>query len=464
MTRPSAINRRTALKGLTLAAGAPMLGPILDQIAAHAAGKSSAERQRFVFVVQSNGINPAHITPIGVPARKGNDPFTNADTLEISLADRELHTAIAEFAPFKKRLTLLQGLSGCAAEGGTGGHSTNHGALGCYPGSQGPIAQTIDWALGDACPGIYRNVGLGVLEKKDHTFNYLISCADAGKAAPLQCDPEQAFRGLFGSAIGGSDRSAFDQRTHLLEFIADDTRKARNALVGEDRAKLDEYLSALETLQGRQGKIDTIEPQLKKAMPKLDVQFAKPTEVNRLKAQFEIATASLISGLTNSVTIASGGGHQNYLAFPDIGIPISGHGVGHGETFDGLTTDQIFIKTRQFHCKLIAEMAKKLESIKEGDGTMLDRTLIVYLSDSGEAHHPSLRIWPVVLLGGIGKKLKAGGRYVQLPGYGTKKHRTLSNLYLTLLSAVGKPRDKFGVPDNGLKGIDQSGIIAELLA
>ncbi len=464
MTSPASFNRRTAIKGLTLAAGAPLLGPILNQIAAHAAGQSAAERQRFVFVVQSNGINPAHITPVGLPGRRDNNPFTNTDTVEAKLADHELPPAIAELTPFKDRLTLLQGLSGCIAEGGTGGHSTNHGALGCYPGSQGPIAQTIDWALGDACPAVYRNVGLGVLEKKDQTFNYLISCADAGKAAPLQCDPEQAFRSLFGSVIGGADRSAFEQRTHLLDFIADDTRKARNALVGDERAKLDEYLSALETLHARQGRIETIGPQLKQALPKLDERFAKPTEVNRLKAQFENATASLIAGLTNSVTIASGGGHQNYLAFPDIGIPIGGHGVGHGETFDGLTTDQIFVKTRQFHCQLIAEMARKLESVKEGDGTMLDRTLIVYLSDSGEAHHPNLRVWPVVLLGGIGKKLKTGGRYVQLPCYGAKKHRTLSNLYLTLLEAVGKPRDKFGSPDNGLQGIDQTGLIAELLA
>lgn len=95
---------------------------------------------------------------------------------------------------------------------------------------------------------------------------------------------------------------------------------------------------------------------------------------------------------------------------------------------------------------------------------MLDNTLIVYLSDSGEAHHPNLREWPVVLLGGLRGKLKPGGRFVQLPSYGQKKHRTLSNLYLTLLQAAGKPRDKFGVPDTGLRDIDQGGIVSELLA
>ncbi len=457
------LTRRTALKGLSLGAGASLLQPLLAQIVAQAAD-GAAPKQRFVFVLQSNGINPNHIIPVGETLRKSNDPFPNSETIELSLADRELPDPIAPLSPFKKQMVLLQGLSGCMAEGGTGGHSTNHGALGCYPGSAGPMAQTIDCALGEAVPGIIRHVGLGVLEKKDQTLNYLLSCSGPGKAQPLQCAPEQAFRSLFSSVIGGNDRSAFEQKTSLLDFMTEDLRRARGALVGGERQKLDEYLAALETLHRRQGAIDAIKPSLIKAVPKLDEQFAKPTEVNRLQAQFEIATASIISGLTHSVTIASGGGHQNYLAFPDIGIPIGGHGIGHGETVDGLTTEQLFIKTRKFHCELIARMAAKLAEIREGNGTLLDHTLIVYLSDSGEAHHPNLRVWPVVLIGGMGGKLKLDGRYVQLPHYGVKQHRTLANLYLTLLSAAGQPRDKFGIPDNGLRDIDQSGDIRELRA
>lgn len=462
MNTNSLITRRSAIKGLTLGAGASLLGPLLSRLTAQAAGAPLP--LRFVFVLQSNGINPNHIIPAGLTARKGDKPFQNADTFTASFADHELPAPIADLAPFKDRLTLLQGLSGLSSEGGTGGHSTNFGALGCYPGSAGPMAQTIDCALGEALPGIVRHVGLGVLEKKDQTLNYLLSCFAPGKAQPLQCVPEQAFRSLFSSVLEGSDRAGFENKTHLLDFMTSDVKRARTALAGEERSKFDEYLAALETLHGRQGMVESIKPKLQATRPKLDEEFSKPTEVNRMKAQFEIATAALISGLTNSVTIASGGGHQNYLAWPDLGIPIGGHGVGHGETVDGLTTDQIFIKVRQFHCQLIASMAAKLASIREGSGTMLDRTLIVYLSDSGEAHHPNLQMWPVVLLGGLGGKLKGGGNYMQLPGYGQKKHRTLANLYLTLLQAAGKPRDKFGVPDNGLRDLDQSGGVQELLA
>ena len=462
MNYPAFITRRTALKGITLGAGASLLGPLVSSLLAKSSG--SVLPQRFVFVLQSNGINPNHIIPSGLELRKNDEQYKHDSTIEVPLAGRELPAPISPLAALRDRVTLLQGLSGCSSEGGTGGHSTNHGALGCYPGSVGPIAQTIDCALGDAHPAIVRHVGLGLLDKKDQTMNYLLSCSAPGKVQPLQCVPEQAFRTLFASVLGGSERAAFEHRTKILDFIAKDVRRVREAVSGDDRAKLDEHLAALETLHVRQGVIESIKPKLAASVPKLDEEFAKPSEVNRLKAHFDIAAASLISGLTNSVTIASGGGYQNYLAWPDLGIPINGHGVGHGERVDGLTTDEIHGKVRRYHVELIAALASKLAAIREGDGTMLDRTLIVYLSDSGEAHHPSLRIWPVVLVGGTGGTLRPGGRYVQLPGYGQKKHRTLANLYLTLLQAAGKPREKFGVPDNTLRDIDQSGIIAELLA
>ncbi len=458
----SHITRRSALTRLTLGAGASILGPVLAQLAAHAAG--AAARMRFVFVVQSNGIQPNHIIPSGFALKKDRELPTNADVESAPLAGRELPAAIADLAPFADRLTLIRGLSGRMAEGGTGGHSTNHGALGCYPGSQGPMAQTIDCALGEAVPGIIRNVGLGILSRAEHTLNYQISASAPGKAMPIQCSPEQAFRGLFGSVLAGQNRAQFERRTNLLDFMADDVRRARASLAGEEREKLEDYLAAFESLHLRQGKIDAIKPALTAAMPKLDAQFQKPTEVNRLQAQFETGAAALIAGLTNVLTLTSGGGGQQYISFPDLGVPIDGHEYGHGKGVNGLTADECFVKVRQYHCKLIAGLAARLQGIREGAGTMLDNTLIVYLSDSGEGHHPQLREWPVVLLGGLAGKIKTGGRFVQVPGYGAKKHRTLANFYLTLLHAAGAPRKNFGVPDNGLRDIEQGGIIPEFLA
>ncbi|MBL8794343.1 MAG: DUF1552 domain-containing protein [Planctomycetia bacterium] len=453
-----ALTRRDILKNVAFGAGASFFTPLLGQLAAHAAGQ--APRQRVVFVVQSNGMSPRHLMPSGVERPKSGK-MSNDRLEEVTLKDRELHAALEPLTPFKDRLALVQGLSGRIA---LSDHSANLGALGCYPANKGALAQTIDVALGEANPGIIPHVGLGILERPEQTLNYQISAAGPGKVAPIQCSPELAFKSLFGSVTGGASRQAFDRRTNLLDFMAEDVKRAQAAVAGEEKQKLDSYLEAFEALRDRQAKIDAIQNDLRKNAPKLDDKFKKPTECNRLEAQFEIAAAALITGLTNVVTLSSGGGGQQYIAFPELGIPVGGHHYGHGGGVPGKTYEDCFVTVRQFHCKMIAKLAQTLATVKEGDGTLLDNTLIVYLSDSGDGHHPQLHEWPVVLLGNLGGKLKTAGRYLQFPAYGSKNHRTMANFYCTLLHAVGKPRDKFGVNDPGLKDLDQTGVVAELLA
>lgn len=441
--------------------GAALLSPILSQLAAHAAGDAKAAvRKKIVFVMQCNGMSPNHLVPSGVTRPKNGKPV-NETLEEVSLKDRELHKELDPLTAFKDRLALVQGLSGRIA---LSDHSANHGALGCYPANKGPMSQTIDCAIGEANPGIIPYIALGMAEKLDQTLNYQLSAAGPGKANPVQCSPELAFKALFGSVAGGNNRAAFDRRTNLLDFMADDVKRARDGLVGEEKAKFDQYLEAFENLRDRQAKIDTIKDELKTHSPKLEDKFKKPTETNRLESQFEIATASLITGLTNTVLITSGGGGQHFPAFPELGVPVGGHHYGHGGGVDGKTYEDCFVTVRQYHCKLIASMAKKLESVKEGTGTMLDNTVIVYLSDSGDGHHPQLHEWPVVLLGNLGGTLKTRGRYLQFPAYKTKAHRTMANLYCTLFHAIGKPQDKFGVPDPGLKDVNPTGVVSELLA
>ncbi len=454
--------RREMLKLAGYSTSAAVLAPILSQLAAHAAGEAPAvARKRIVFVVQSNGMMPQHLIPSGVQRPK-NGKCTNEKLEEVSLAGRDLHEAITPLKPFQDRLALVLGLSGRIA---LSDHSGNHGALGCYPANKGPLAQTIDCALGELNPGIIPNIGLGIMDRLDSTMNYQLSAAGPGKTNPIQCSPEQAFKSLFGSVAGGNSRAQFDRRTNLLDFMADDVKRSRDGLAAEERAKFDQYLESFENLRDRQAKIDAIKDDLAARAPKLDAHFKNPTECKRLEAQFEIAAASLITGLTNVVALASGGGGQQYIAFPDLGIPIGGHAYGHGGGVPGgMNAQQCFTTVRQYHCKLIAGLAQKLQSVKEGDGTMLDNTLIVYLSDSGDGHHPQLHEWPVVLLGDLGGKLKTRGRFLQFPAYATKEHRTMANLYLTFLHAIGKPRDSFGVPDPGLKHVDQTGPLPELLA
>lgn len=451
--------RRDALKGLGLGAGAVVLTPVLEQLAAHAAGDAKrVHRQRVIFMLQSNGMNPNHLRPSGVEAPK-HGRLTNDELIEHSLAGRTLHSALEPLAPFQSRLTLIQGLSGRIA---LSDHSANVGALGACPAGKGPLSQTIDSAIADALPGTFKHVAIGYGGSTE-AMNYSYSASGPGKAVATICSPDLAYKSLFGSVAEGAGRQAFDRRTHLLDFMADEVRRARNTLVGDERQKFDHYLEAFESLHQRQQELLAKSDELKRHAPQLGEKLKTSTSSLILEAQFEIAAAALIAGLTNVVTLISGGGGQRFGNFPEFGIPDLHH-IGHGGSYGEKNHEACFVELRQFHTKLIAGLAKRLDSIPEGDGTMLDNTLIVYLSDSGESHHPSLYEWPVVLLGNLGGRLKTSGRYLEFPRYQAPEHRTMANLYCTLLHAVGKPRDTFGTPDVGLKGIDQTGVLGELLA
>jgi hypothetical protein len=149
-----------------------------------------------------------------------------------------------------------------------------------------------------------------------------------------------------------------------------------------------------------------------------------------------------------------------------IGHMIEGtNGGGDGAKFDDgkgeFATREVIFK---FHMQLIAELAAKLAAVPEGDGTMLDNTVILYLSDHGDRHHSEFYEWPMISIGNVGGAFRTG-RYLQVPGYGSTGHRTIANLYLSLLHAAGQPRDEFGQKDLQLvESINQSGPLAEWMA
>jgi hypothetical protein len=88
---------------------------------------------------------------------------------------------------------------------------------------------------------------------------------------------------------------------------------------------------------------------------------------------------------------------------------------------------------------------------QKGNGTMLDNTMIVYLSDAGEAHHGALHEWPFLIVGGCGGRLTLPGNYIRMPDYGQSGHGTIGNLYTSFLNAYGDPINHFGDPDFSLE-------------
>jgi hypothetical protein len=452
------LNRRQILKGFSLGASTMVLSPIVARLEAEAAGVA-AQPQRFVFVVEGNGCNFEQVQPLGIE-RKREDQ--REKLVDLSLADYELPKALEPLAPLKDRLTIIQGLSGRVCGGG---HSNNFGALGVYSGKAGAAGETVDGALAQKLGGIFPHVGLGITDRPEHTVVYNISASGPGKKLPIQCHPDLAYSALFGSVGEGEAKQAFAARNNLLDYMIDDVKRLENRLAGAEREKLQVYLQSFEAMRDRQSRLNEIEATLRKHAPAASDKYTSSVEADRLDAHFDIGAAALISGLTNVLTIASGCGDPYFsVRFTGLGINFDKHSIGHGGSYEGRTWEELAVAIRRYHFELIARLAEKLASVPEGDGTMLDNTVIVYLSDAAESHHSRCWQWPVVVLGNVGGRLKTGGRYLDYPYYAKPGHRTMANFYTTLLAAAGEEREHFGLVDPQLKDFDQRGPLAELVS
>lgn len=453
-------SRRNILKGVSLGASSLLLSPFGRTAAALNVGEAP---KRVVFVVEGNGFNPNHAQPMTIKRKKDAKSRNDVPKLEdIPLKEHQLSKALAPLDQFKDRMTILQGLSSRICGGG---HSNNFGALGVYSSKAGAFGETIDMAIAQQLPSIFNHIGLGISNRSDHTIIYNTSALAKDKKVPIQCRPDLAFEQLFGSVAGGNAAQSFDAKSNLLDFMKDDVRRVKSRLTGAEKEKLDTYLEAFESLRNRQRRLKSHGGLLAKHLPEITDKYTSVVETDRLEAHFEIAAASLISGLTNVLTIASGAGDPYFsVKFTGLGIDFGKHAIGHGGGYNGMTSDELSIKIRRFHMEQVAYLADRLQAVTEGDGTMLDNTVIIYLSDAAEGHHSRCWEWPIVVLGNLGNTLKTDGRFLCYPKYGENGHRTVSNFYTTLLHAVGAPRERFGQSDPKLNHLDQDGPLAELLA
>ena len=461
------MQRRDFLRGVSLGSSGLLLSPVLRQLQAYADGDPPP--LRFVFVLESNGRLPKFMQPAGIEWSEGQY-HNRIETLRDQpiAAENRLPTGLAPLEPYKDRITVIQGLSGKIADGG--GHSANFGALGCCPGkapdgTYKPLTQTIDAALGEALPAIFPQLVLGI--SKDPTLSMIYNCSANGpnRPNPTLCHPELAYGTVFGSVADGEARSRFESDRNLLDFMVDDIRRVESRLTGGEREKFERHLEAFESLRDRQSRLNEIGSTLRKHAPVFDDKYRSDVETDRLDAHFDLGAAALVGGLTNVLTIASGVGQDHMsVTFHGLGIDVAKHELGHGSKDKGRDADDCLDVIRAFHAESIVRLMKKLDAVPEGDGTMLDHTLIFFASDAGNTHHPGFDQWPLLLIGDLGGRLKAGGRFLGYPAYGREGHRTMANLYLTMLEAAGAPQKTFGMPDPNLAHLDQSGPLSELLA
>ena len=460
---------------------APIFVPFLNSVAAHAAENAKLPK-RFVFIIKASGIDNYNLMPEAVAKRKDavsyhEDSYKNlkppihSSLIDESLVKVDLPKVLSPLAAFKNKINIIQGLSGNNFKGN---HTAGYGMLSCHNSELVPIAPTVDAILGlKHSTGPYPMFGMatngtlrGQASVPDDTYVYPnLSAYKSGQGVAFQASPTKAFNELFGAvAMSAADlKKESAIKRNLMDFLKDDAARIRKRLATEhDRERFDGYVDTFESLRMRDQRKAKLKDRIKKSAP--DYVADKYTAMNhmdRMECQFELGTAAIVAGLTNVITLRPDtlGAQYQKLGTGALGL----HQIGHGAGVNDLTSPELRRKIVTYHMGLIAKMAKRFASISEGDGSMLDNTLIIYASCAGGQHHAGNTDWPFITIGGVGGKLKTG-RYIQYPSYASKGHKTIANLYMSLLTAADTPfGEHFGQTDPGLRDFDVKGALRELL-
>jgi hypothetical protein len=436
------VTRREMLHGMAALTASMGFGGLPSS--AHAANKSTGKTKRVIFFLQNQGFDPLTCIPKGLKESCSLDSVKLAEPMQA-------------LEPYKEKMHIVAGLHGRHT---SPSHSAYFGALGGYRGGIGvpPAAATIDHVLSQALPQTimpHLCIGMDSIENMKARPT-LATLSATGVAQPIfmHSDPNKLYQMIFGSIANGDVYKRYQARSKIfvdIEKLSREKGKGLPVLEGERYAG---YVNGFREMNGLREKLSKVSGVLKKHAPKYDERYTRPKfETDWHDALLEIGIAALQANLTNVLTIGSGRG-EIFGSWKGLGITKAGHNLGHMDQPD----DEIWIKIRQYNTKMLIKLMNSLEAIPEGNGTMMDNTLIVYGSNNGAKQHTDGSNWPFVLIGNGGGSFKTG-QFTQV------KDRPLNDLYTTFLHGIGKPVDHFNISGNlATKYKSKVGPIEELMA
>jgi len=433
-------NRREIVAGLASCAGLSLLrGNAL------AADRPSGSPKRAIFFLQNHGFDPLTCIPKGLDESCALDGVT-------------LEKPMQALEPYKNRMHIITGLHGRHTNPG---HSAFFGALGGYRGGNNgvpPIAATIDFALSQELPQTILPplcIGMESLESmRARPTLATLTASGANQPMFMYCDPNLLYQTLFGSIAEGDIQKHYQARSDVMLDVERVAKLKAQGLPKGESERYQVYVNGFRDINGMRDKLSSVSGQLKKYAPKIDDRYDKPKfETDWHDALLEIGIAALQANVTNVLTIASGCG-EYFGSWKGLGFSDSGHGLGHVDQ----PGNPIWTKIRHYNCEMLVKLMKALEAVPEGEGSMMDNTLIVYSSNNAEKQHSEGATWPFVLLGNAGGRFKTG-RYTNI------KERPINDLYTTFLRGLGKPVDHFNLDKNMTNQThSKAGPIEELLA
>ena len=439
--KTNTLNRRNLIKRFGAAVGASTIAPIYTAL-----GEEKTDRQpqgdrhpkRVVFFLQAQGFSDANCAVKGIKSGK-------------SLRSKDLPVFIDPLAPHRDKLTIIQGLHGKHT---SPAHSAYYGCLGGYRRNKStPFDITIDCALSKVLPKApvpLFSVGMESLNRmKQVPIFHATSAWGPGEKAPMICDPTFLYRLMFGSVATGKQRKTYDENSKMLDFIARTSAQSAETLPKSGRQKLKPYAD----ISTFRDSVSSMSDSLKTYMPEFDEKYSAPKhETDWHDAMLDLTIAALKAGLTNVATINSGCG-EFYGSWEGLGIASKGHSLGHLSM-----TSDIWRRIRQYNMRMLSKLVQALEETPEGNGTMMDNTLIVYTSNNADKQHTNGASWPFMTLGNFGGTMQEG-HYLKI-----ENDRPINSFYTTLFEAAGHPVEHFNLGGAYEKYDTGKGPLRELLA
>ena len=424
-----AIPRRTVLRGL----GASLALPLLDgMVPAFAALRNTAANpvRRLAVVYVPNGM----MMNLWTPTTEG----TGFD----------FPTILQPLEPFRDHIQVLSGMHGVESRGPHAAASTRFltgVASKRDDGSDLHASISMDQIAGRV---LSRETQLATLEVALDGRDFAGSCDNGFSCAytntiawanettplPMENNPRAVFERLFGDT--GSTRPAvrtarLAKDASLLDSVIERAGDLSRDLGARDRRKLSQYLDAVRDVERR---IQMAEAQSDRELPVVDQPAGIPSTVGEhAKLLFDLLALAYETDLTRVTTFMMGR-EITGRTYPEIGVPDAHHPISHHQE-DPVKLAKL-TKINQYHVQLFSEFLERLRTTPDGDGSLLDHSMIIYGAGMADSNSHSSKNLPILLAGG---GAGTGGRHIKYP-----EDTPLANLHLSLLDKMGVPIETLG--------------------
>jgi len=265
-------------------------------------------------------------------------------------------------------------------------------------------------------------------------YTNTISWQNPSRPLPMEINPQVIFERMFGDGSTPEERvSRREQQRSILDSVTESLARLKVQVPVDDRARLDQYFDDVREIERRL----QIAATASNETPDVFVPYGIPESFDEhIKLQFDLMALAFQADISRVSTLLYARDLTGRV-YPESGTDISFHGGSHHAEDPGRIAQ--FARLNQYHVKTLAYFVEKLQSIPEGDGTLLDNVLILYGSNMGNPNQHLHYDVPHVLIGGASGQTR-GNQHMAFPSL----QIPTGNLLLSILDLYGIHLESFG--------------------